>query len=285
MSYECFDVTENAGAPGVTHLRMIRPDQRNTMIAAFWAELPQIVRELSDGGQTRALVLSSTGKHFTAGMDLGMFDRPPAAVPGRDEPLERGRIRARLREQILLMQAAFTALETARMPVIAAIQGGCIGGGMDLVTACDVRLASADAFFVVQETVLGVVADAGTLQRLPTLIPAGIARELALTGDRLPAARAADLGLVNAVYDTHDELIEAALAMGAGMAGRSPLVLWGTKEMINYSRDHSVSDGLNYVATWQTGMMQPGDMAETATAGKEKRPPDYPDLLPSADEV
>ena len=285
MSYECFDLTEDVGAPGVTHLRMIRPQERNTMTPAFWAELPGIVRELSDGGRTRALVLSSTGKHFCAGMDLAMFDRPPFAVPGRDEPPERGRVRARLREQIRLMQAAFTTLETARMPVIAAIQGGCVGAGMDLVTACDVRLASADAFFVVQETVLGVVADAGTLQRLPALIPAGVARELALTGDPLPAARALDLGLVNAVHDGHGELVEAALAMAARMAARSPLALWGTKEMINYSRDHSVADGLNYVATWQTGMLQPADMGETATAGRERRPPVYPDLLPSADQV
>ena len=206
-------------------------------------------------------------------------------TPGaRTRSTELGRRRAQLRETALLLQGTFTALEQARMPVLAAIHGGCIGGAVDLVTACDLRYASADAFFVIQEINIGMTADVGTLQRLPKLVPEGIARELAYVGGRLPGPRAYEVGLVNRVFDDHDALVAGTLEVAAEIASKSPLAIWGSKEMITYARDHSVADGLNYIATWQTGMFQPADMMETFSAKADKRDPAFDDLLPSPDQ-
>ena len=192
---ECFDLELK---DGVAHLRMNRPEAMNTMTPAFWRELPALVNELSDAGEARVIVLSSTGKHFTAGMDLAVFQGGSFALGSKQE--EPGRARTRTREGALLFQESFNALEKARVPVLAAIQGGCIGGGVDMISACDVRYATEDAFFCIQEINLGLTADVGTLQRLPKLVPAGVVRELAYTGRRMPAARAKEVGLVNEVY-------------------------------------------------------------------------------------
>jgi enoyl-CoA hydratase len=160
------------------------------------------------------------------------------------------------------------------------VQGGVIGGAVDLVTACDVRYASADAFFCVQEINLGMTADVGTLQRLGTVVPEGFAREMALTGRRYPAARAYEVGLVQQVLPDHASLVEAALTTAREIAAHSPLAVWGTKVAMNYARDHSVGDALDQIATWQAGMFQPADMAEAFTAKAERRAPVFPDLLP-----
>ena len=154
------------------------------------------------------------------------------------------------------LQDSFTALEQARMPVLTAIQGGCIGGAVDMVSAADMRYCTADAFFCIQEINIGMTADVGTLQRLPKIIPEGIARELAYTGDRMPAQRALEVGLVNQVFDDHEALVEGVLEIAGRIAAQSPLAIWGTKEMVNYTRDHSVADGLRYIAGWQSGMFQ-----------------------------
>lgn len=291
MGYTCFDVSES---DHVAHVQLNRPDKLNSMIPEFWRELPEIVRGISAEGRARAIVISSTGKHFSAGMDLSVFtgggSQESAASEGSDRAdgerrsRELGRNRARLRETALLLQGSFTALEQARMPVLAAIQGGCIGGAVDLVTACDLRYASADAFFVIQEINIGMTADVGTLQRLPKLVPDGIAREMAYVGGRFPAARAYDVGLVNRVFDDHDALVAGTLDVAAEIAAKSPLAIWGSKEMITYARDHSVADGLNYIATWQTGMFQPADMMETFAAKADHRDPAFDDLLPSPDD-
>jgi enoyl-CoA hydratase len=275
VTYRCFDVDV---VDAVAHVRMNRPDELNTMVREFWNELPALVRSLDAGGDVRAMVLSSTGRHFCAGMDLGVFGSGDGA--GGDSNGEPGRIRAQLQQRVLMLQESFTAFERARFPVIAAVQGGCIGGGVDMVCAADVRYASADAFFVVQEINIGMTADVGTLQRLPKLIPDGLARELAYTGRRLPAGRAYEVGLVNEVFATHEELVEGALAAAAEIASKSPLAMWGTKEMLLHARDHTVADGLTHIATWQTGMFQPGDMAEAFAARAEDRDPEFPDLLP-----
>jgi enoyl-CoA hydratase len=275
VTYRCFDVDV---VDRVAHVRMNRPDELNTMVREFWNELPALVRSLDAGGDVRAMVLSSTGRHFCAGMDLGVFGSGDGA--GGDSVGEPGRIRAQLQQRVLMLQESFTAFERARFPVIAAVQGGCIGGGVDMVCAADVRYASADAFFVVQEINIGMTADVGTLQRLPKLIPDGLARELAYTGRRLPAGRAHEVGLVNEVFATHEELVEGALAAAAEIASKSPLAMWGTKEMLLHARDHTVADGLTHIATWQTGMFQPGDMAEAFAARAEDRDPEFPDLLP-----
>lgn len=272
MSYTCYDVESK---DNIAHIRLSRPDELNTMTPAFWSELPQIVKEIDDRASARVVVISSTGKHFTAGMDLSVF-----TGERDDQQAETGRIRAQLRRTILELQDVFTMLERIRMPVLAAIQGGCVGGGVDMVSACDIRYCTTDAFFCIQEINIGMTADVGTLQRLPHLIPSGMMRELAYTGRRLYAEEAKEVGLVNKVYETHDALLEGVMEVAGEIAARSPLAVYGSKEMINYSRDHSVYDGLNHIATWQTGMFQPQDMVESFTAKSEKRDPLFDDLLP-----
>ena len=274
MGHTCFELEETEG---VAHVRLSRPDELNTMIPAFWRELPEIVTELSDQGRARVVVLSSTGKHFCAGMDLAVFTGggPVGDGSGIEEV---GRQRAALRYNVLHLQRAFTALEQARMPVLAAIQGGCVGGAVDMVTAADCRYATNDAWFCIQEINIGMTADVGTLQRLPKLIPEGIVRELAYTGRRMSAARAAEVGLVNQVFDDHDSMLSGVHEIAAEIASKSPLAVHGSKEMINYARDHSVDDALGYVAAWQTGMFQPADMTETFVAKGEGRAPVFDDL-------
>ncbi|HEY5156309.1 MAG TPA: crotonase/enoyl-CoA hydratase family protein [Acidimicrobiales bacterium] len=287
MGYTCFDVSES---DHVAHIQLSRPDKLNSMIPEFWMELPAIVKGISAEGRARAIVISSTGRHFSAGMDLAVFtggslaaqDGDAAAAPR--PPAEQGRARARLRESALMLQDSFTALEKARMPVIAAIQGGCIGGAVDMVTACDLRYATEDAFFVIQEINIGMTADVGTLQRLPKLIPDAIVRELAYLGGRMPARRAYEVGLLNGVFASHDELVAGALDTAAQIAAKSPLAIWGSKEMITYARDHTVADALNYIATWQTGMFQPADMMESFLAKAEGRDPVFDDLLSTPDD-
>jgi enoyl-CoA hydratase len=266
---ECFDLELK---DGVAHLRLSRPEAMNTMTPAFWRELPALVNELSDAGEARVIVLSSTGKHFTAGMDLAVFQGGSPALGG-GEAEEPGRTRSRTRQAALVFQDSFNALERARMPVLAAIQGGCVGGGVDMVSACDARYCTADAFFCIQEINLGLTADVGTLQRLPKLIPAGVVRELAYTGRRMSAQRAKEVGLVNEVYPSHEALLAGVLEIAGEIAEKSPLAIWGSKQMLNYARDHSVEDGLEYVATWQAGMFFGTDMAEAFRAKAEKRKP------------
>jgi len=176
------------------------------------------------------------------------------------------------------LQDSFTAFEQARMPVLAAVQGGCIGGAVDMVTAADLRYCTEDAFFCIQEINLGMTADVGTLQRLPKLIPEGIAREYAYTGARMPASEALQYGLVNRVYADHAALLEGVMGVARQIATRSPLAIWGTKEMVNYTRDHSVADSLRYMAGWQSGMFQPGDMVEEMVAKGERRDPSFEEL-------
>ena len=272
MAYRCFDVDITEG---IAHVRLSRPDELNTMIREFWSELPEIVTGISDEGSARVVVISSTGRHFSAGMDLSVFtggDLHPDA--------ELGRRQARMRSSAKALQWSFTALEKARVPVLAAIQGGCIGGAVDLVTACDLRYASADAFFTVMEINIGMTADVGTLQRLGTIVPEGVARELAFTGRRMSAQRAYEVGLVQEVYAGHEALLAGVLDTAREIAGKSPLAVWGTKVAMNYARDHGVDDALDQIATWQAGMFQQPDMLEAFTAKAEQRDPVYPDLLP-----
>ncbi len=272
MGYRCFEVEE---AGGVAHVRLSRPEEFNSMVREFWTELPEIVGHLDDSGKTRAIVISSTGKHFCSGLDLSLFSGSPSSSNA-----DLSRSRAKSRETCLALQAALTSIEQARMPVLVAIQGGCIGGGIDLSTACDMRYCSEDAFFCVQEINIGLAADVGTLQRLPKVIPEGHAREMAYTGRRMSSAWAREVGLVNTVYPDHATLIEGVLEIAGEIAERSPMAMWGSKEMLNFARDHSVAEGLNYVATWQAGMFHGEDTKEAFEARQEKRKPDFDDLLP-----
>ena len=273
MGYTCFEISETEG---VAHVVLSRADQLNTMIPEFWSELPEIVDELSDSGRVRAIVLSSTGKHFSAGMDLSVFSGNTNL--GSGDSSEVGRQRVNLRKNVLHLQRAFSSLEEARMPVLAAIQGGAVGGAVDLVTAADGRYATEDAWFCIQEINIGMTADVGTLQRLPKLIPDGVVRELAYTGRRMPADRAKEVGLVNDVYPNQELMLSAVHEIAAEIASKSPLAIHGTKESILYARDHSVAESLEFIALWQTGMFQPADMMEAFAAQSEKRPPAFDDL-------
>lgn len=274
MAYRCFEV-EVSGKVG--EIRFSRPDELNTMVVEFWRDLPEIVDRLSDDGGVRALVLSSTGRHFSAGMDLSVFTSA-GALTGGGEP---GRVNAVRGQLVARLQQAFSSVERARMPVLAAVQGGCIGGAVDLVCACDMRYASADAFFVVQETNIGMAADVGTLQRLPKLVPDGVARELVYTGRRMPAAEAVAVGLVNRVFDDHEALLTGVREIAAEIATKSPLAIWGCKQALVHARDHAVADSLDRMALWQSGAFQPADLMEAFAAKAAGRAPEYPDLPPA----
>lgn len=275
VDYTCFKVEIEAG---VAHIQLKRPDAMNTMTRAFWNELPAIVKHIDDNALARCIVITSTGKHFSAGMELSVF------TDGEGVTEERGGDRhvagESFRHHVHHLQDTFTCLDKARMPVIVAIQGGCIGGAVDFVSACDIRYATTDAFFCIQEINIGMTADVGTFPRLCKLIPEGWVRELAYTGRRLLAAKALAIGLVNETFDTHDEVVAHALATAREIAEKSPLAVAGSKVMINYARDHTIADGLDYIATWQTGMFAGPHMAEAFKAKMEKRPAAFPDLLP-----
>lgn len=260
----------------IAHVVLNRPAEMNSMNAAFWRELPDAIREIDEKAAARVIVISSTGKHFTAGMDLSVFTNP-ANINMQGDP---GRAAENLRRLVLQLQDAFNILETVRIPVLVAIQGGCIGGGVDMVSAADCRYCTEDAFFCIKETDLGMTADVGTLQRLPHLIPQGMIRELAYTGGKLSAKRAKEIGLVNEIYPDHDALLEGVMDIAREIAKRSPLAVAGCKEMINYTRDHSVTDSLKYMATWQSGMFRPEDMMKVFMAKQQKQEPDFEELRP-----
>jgi enoyl-CoA hydratase len=276
MDYRCFNVHI---ADHIAHIELKRGDELNTMVPEFWRELPQIVGAIDEEARARVIVISSTGRHFSAGMDLSVFTVAQGAEPA--ERHERGRAAAYLRERLHGVQESFSVIERARMPVLVAVQGGCVGGAVDLISACDCRYASEDAFFVVHEINLGMTADVGTFPRLCHLMPQGWVRELAYTGRRLPAREAREIGLVNAVLPSHAALVDHVMAVAKDIAEKSPLAVHGSKVMINYARDHTIADGLDYIATWQAGMYNPEtDMREAFVAKQEKRLPQFADLLP-----
>ena len=255
---------------------MIRPERANSMIPEFWQELPEIIDQLSEGDEARVIVLSAEGRHFCSGMDLSVFaGNNDISVPGTSSHISRHR--ASFRTTALNLQRSFTSLEESRLPVLCAIQGACIGGGIDMVSATDLRYATTDAFFSIQEINIGMTADVGTLQRMPKLIPEGIVRELAYTGRNMPAGEAKERGFVNEVYADQDEMTDAVFAIAKEIASKSPMAIWGTKQTLNYGRDHSVADGLEYIATWNAAMFDPDDMAEAFTAQSEKRDPEFPE--------
>lgn len=272
MSYQCFNFSIDHK---VAHLVLSRPEALNTMQPVFWRELTAIVQDLQQNASARALVISSTGKHFTAGMALDVFSSGSVKI---DESSAVGR--ANMGPMLLQMQHTFNLLEQLRMPVIAAIHGGCIGGGVDMICACDIRLACVDAYFTIQEINIGMVADVGTLQRLPKLIPEGVVHELAYTGRRLTAQRAQAVGLVNEVFVSHAEMVEAALKMAQEIAQKPPIAIWGSKQAIHYARDHSTHDALQHMAVLQAGIWQSSNLMESFFAKQQGRPGNFDDLQP-----
>ncbi|MFQ3219558.1 MAG: enoyl-CoA hydratase [Paraglaciecola sp.] len=257
----------------IAHIQLSRPDALNSMIPLFWQELPQTVRKIDEQSAARVIVISSQGKHFSAGMDLSVFAQMSQDFSG--EPARRAE---RLRRMVLELQDSFNALESVRIPVLVAVQGGVIGGAVDMICACDSRYCTQDAFFTIKETEIGMTADVGTLQRLPHLIPQGLVRELAYTGRNMFSDEAKTCGLVNQVFSDQASMLAGVMKIAAKIASHSPMAVAGCKEMINYTRDHSVADALTYMATWQSGMFQMPDIQEAMVAQKEKRLPQYPEL-------
>jgi len=253
----------------VATLWLDRPEHRNAMGPAFWADLPAAMAELHDDPEVRAVVLAARGPHFTAGLDLGAM----AGDMIGDNNLSPAARATRFLAAVTRLQRSITSVERCAKPVVAAIQGACIGGGVDLVTACDVRLCSADATFSVRETRLAMVADVGTLQRLPRIVGRGHAAELALTGRDVGADRAREIGLVNDVLPDPAALHAAAHALAAEIAACSPLAVQGTKHVLRACEDRTVDEGLDYVAVWNAAFLVSDDLTEAMTAFFDKRPP------------
>tara|TARA_B100001765_G_scaffold93559_1_gene57430 strand:- start:104 stop:973 length:870 start_codon:yes stop_codon:yes gene_type:complete len=276
MDYSCFDVSvEN----DIAHIVLSRPDKRNSMINKFWDELPAIVQDMDQNSSARVIVLSSTGPHFTSGLDTSLFGNSTESSDDPDslERLNRQRS-AKLYDTIKHMQKSFTCLEQCRMPVIAAIQGGAIGGGVDLVTACDLRYMTEDGFLSIYEINIGMTADVGTFPRITHLLPEGVVKELAYTGRRISSQEAKQYGLVNEVYSDHETMLEAAMKIARLIASKAPLAIYGSKKIINYSRDHSTADSLDYISLWNASMLQPNEISEAFTSAQEKRESDFVDL-------
>ena len=265
--YESFNLEiEN----DIANIILSRPEQLNSMSRKFWVELPEILEEVNRNSEIRVLIISSTGKHFCAGMDLSAFDNGVANIPKEKRP-DNARIGEALYRSAKELQEYISKLEKIRVPVIAAIHGGCIGGAVDLVTACDIRLATTDAFFCIQEINIGMAADVGTLQRLPRIIPDSKMRELAYTGRRMLADEAKESGLVSDVYNSQEEMVSAAKEMANEIAKKSPIAIYGLKALMNYSRDHTISDSLEFNALWSGAMLSQKDMEEAIKAFVEKR--------------
>jgi enoyl-CoA hydratase len=277
MTYECFDVSVKQG---IAHIQMSRPDKRNNMNRAFWRELPQIIQEIDAQAQARVIVLSSTGPHFCGGIDVSMFGPSDEKDPNAGLATHHAKRQKGLKflDTVKTMQDSLSAMEACRLPVLVAIQGGCIGGGVDLVTACDIRYATRDAFITIYETKIGMTADVGTFPRLVKLIPEGIVRELAYTGRRMSADEGMNIGLVNRVFDTHEEMLEGVMEVAREIAANAPLAVHGCKRAITYARDHTTQEGLDWIGLWNASMLHPEEIREAMGARAEKREPDFTDL-------
>jgi 2,4-dienoyl-CoA reductase (NADPH2) len=260
----------------VDHIATItlnRPDKANAMNLAMWHEIRQAFKWVDATPEARVAILQGEGKAFTSGIDLQMMMGMGDQIQNDCE----ARTRENLRQVILDLQDTLTSLERCRKPVLAAIHGACIGGGIDLITCADMRYCSSDASFSIKEIDIGMTADVGTLQRLPKLIGEGMARELAYTGRKFDAAEALAMRLVNRVFDSREALQIGVRELAASIAAKSPLSIRGVKEMITYARDHSVADGLNYVATWNAAMLLSNDLQESMMANMGKRKPEFKD--------
>lgn len=278
MITSCFEVSTK---DRIAHIKLIRPERRNSMIPEFWDELPKIIEQIETDADARVVVISSTGPHFTSGLDTSAFG---SSIENKDDampPEKLARLKGvKLYETVQHMQKTFSCLENCRVPVLAAIQGGAIGGGVDLITACDLRYMTEDGFLTIFEINIGMTADVGTFPRICKLIPEGVAKELAYTGRRMNAEEAKSLGLVNQIYADQEALLEGVMDIAAQIASKAPLAIYGTKKVINYARDHSTADGLDYIGIWNASMLQHEEIQEAMQAAGEKRAGDFVDLPP-----
>lgn len=257
-------------AESVTHVELHRPKKLNAMNKAFWREMVECFSEIADDQTCRVVVVSGAGKMFTAGIDLMDMAGDMMQPEGDDT----ARISWNVRKLVTKYQETFSVIEKCPKPVVVAVHGACIGGGVDLITACDIRLCTQDAWFQVKEVDIGLAADVGTLQRLPKVIGSrSLVNELALTARKMFADEARSSGLVSRVFPDKDAMMAGALEMVAEIAARSPVAVQGTKINLIYSRDHSVAEGLNYMATWNMSMLQTQDVMKSAQAAMEKKSP------------
>jgi enoyl-CoA hydratase len=257
----------------IATVRLNRPDKANAMNMAMWQDIRKAFQWIDDTPEARVAILEGEGKHFTSGIDLQMMMGLGSMIQNDCE----GRMRESMRRIILDLQDTLTSLERCRKPVLAAIHGACVGGGIDLISCADMRYCSSDAYFSVKEIDIGMVADVGTLQRLPRLIGDGMARELAYTGRRLDATEAREMRLVNRVYASREAMADGVRELAASIAAKSPLSIRGSKEMMLYARDHTIADGLNYVATWNAAMLMSDDLQKAMMAGMSKQAPEFND--------
>ncbi|MBU8807776.1 crotonase/enoyl-CoA hydratase family protein [Mycolicibacterium goodii] len=253
----------------VAQVTLIGPGKGNAMGPAFWDEMPDVFGTLDADPDVRAIVLTGSGKNFSYGLDLAAMG---ATLPGLDSGAKG---RAEFHKKLQEMQGAITAVADCRTPTIASVHGWCIGGGVDLISAVDIRYASADAKFSVREVKLAIVADVGSLARLPLILSDGHLRELALTGRDIDAARAEKIGLVNDVYDDAQASLAAAHATAAEIAANPPLTVAGVKDVLDQQRTARVAESLRYVAAWNSAFLPSKDLAEAVAAMFEKRPPRF----------
>ena len=271
MTLPQLETLELSLAEHVLTVSLNRPDKANSMNAPMWGELQRCFEWADAEPEVRAVVLAGNGKHFCAGLDLDMFS---GLTSESSDPARRAEA---FRLNVLRMQDNLSAIENCRKPVLAAIHKTCIGGGVDLVCCADMRYATEDAYFSIREIDIGMTADVGTLQRLPRIIPDGIIRELAYTGRNMDAEEAREVGFVNRVFEDRDSMMRVVTNMARSIAKKSPLAVRGSKEMILYARDHSVAEGLNYIATWNSGMMSQADLMAGMDAQMKKTQAVYED--------
>lgn len=257
----------------VATVRFNRPDKANALDKVAWIEMQQIFESLHENPEARVIILAGQGKHFCSGIDLSLL----MDIQRFNNESCEGRKREKLRDFIIWMQGTVSSIEKCRKPVIAAIQGACVGGGVDIISTCDMRFSTEDAYFAIKEVDMGLVADIGTMQRLPKIIPTGIMNELAYTGRKMGGREAQQIGLVNRTFPDYDQLLQGVQEIAELIASKSPLVIRGTKEILLHTRDHGVDEGLNYMVAWNAGMLMSSDLMESFQAKMEKRPANYQD--------
>lgn len=263
MTFETFEINIDQH---IAQVVINRPERANALNQKAWEEMKTIFEELDENDEVRVIILSGNGKHFCAGIDLELLMN----VAQFSQKCE-GRKREQLRKKVLELQAPINAIEQCSKPVLAAIHGGCIGGGVDIVSACDMRYCTDDAYFTIKEIDMGMVADLGTLQRLPKIIAAGIVREMAYTGRNVTGQEAERIGLTNRSFPDAETMDAEVMKIAHSIATKSPLSIRGTKAILNHSRDHSVADGLEYMATWNAAMLLSDDLMEAFQAKMQKR--------------
>ena len=263
----------------VAHIKLNRPEKRNAMNWDFWRDLPRIVGDIDTFARARCIVLSSTGPVFSAGLDLSLFGQDVFASSKTAKMNEKElQTPQNFMSFLSFLQDSISSLQKARIPVICAIQGGCIGGGVDLICSADIRLATNNAFFSIRETKIGMVADVGTFPRIVKLLPEGIVKELAFTGRNFSAHEAKEYGFVNRLYENHDTLIEGALEIANEIASNSPAAVYGCKRVIDFSRDHTIDEGLEWINMWNASMLSQSELMEGFQSYNSKKEGNFAEL-------